>query len=56
VVYVDEHAAHRLERLLRLAQRFKRERDEAQQNLAEAGVQLEASEALLVGAFPSEMP
>jgi hypothetical protein len=53
---VDEHVAHRLERLLRLAQRFKRERDEAQQSLAETGVQLEAYEAVLVGAFPHEKP
>jgi hypothetical protein len=53
---VDEHDAHRLERLLRLARRLKRERDEAQLSLAEAGVQLAAYDAVLVGAFPHEKP
>lgn len=53
---MDESIAHRLDRLVRLAQRFKRERDEAKRSLAEAGVQLAAYEALLAGAFPNKKP
>ncbi|HEY2142379.1 MAG TPA: hypothetical protein VGG98_10015 [Solirubrobacteraceae bacterium] len=50
---MDDQFAHRLHRLLRLAKRFKRERDEAQQSLVDARVQLAAYEALLAGVFPS---
>jgi hypothetical protein len=53
---MDESIAHRLDRLLRLAKRFKRERDEIERSLVSALVQLAAYEGLLAGAFPSEKP
>lgn len=42
----------RIEAILRLARRLKRERDEARNRLDAAHLQLEAFEALLAGAFP----
>jgi len=44
----------RLASAVRMARRFKRERDEARGILADRDAQLEALQALLSGAFPPE--